>query len=131
MAISTMFTDSKVGNQVGGLLMVVPILIFIQISALDNAPPLIYLFSFLPVVPTCSILVQLSQDYSIGFVIFKLADINKAVMFTILVIDLVLWLFIYIYLDSVMPNAYGIQKHPCFCFKKHKKEAYKPLSQDD
>ena len=39
-------------------------------------------------------------------------------MFVILALNIPLWFFAYLYLDSVMPNTFGVQKHPCFCFQK-------------
>jgi hypothetical protein len=31
------------------------------------------------------------------------------------------WFFAYLYLDSVIPNTYGIAKNLCFCLSKQKK----------
>lgn len=27
---------------------------------------------------------------------------------------------LYFYLDQIMPDTYGIRKHPCFCFRKQR-----------
>ena len=61
MSLSTFFNDSKVANYVGGLLMIVPIIIFLQFVILDNdAKYVLYLFYLLPVMPACGILVKLT-----------------------------------------------------------------------
>lgn len=44
--------------------------------------------------------------------------IEESVCWVFLVIDILFYLALYFYLDSVMPNEYGIQRHPCFCFRK-------------
>ena len=42
-----------------------------------------------------------------------------------LIANIPLWLAIYIYLDQVMPNTYGIQKGLCFCLeKKHQQKVF-------
>jgi ATP-binding cassette, subfamily A (ABC1), member 3 len=32
------------------------------------------------------------------------------------------YLGLYCYLDAIIPNTYGISRHPCFCFKSSKKQ---------
>ena len=47
MALSTFFTDAKVANSVGGLIMAFPAIIFIQMTQLEgDKPSLMYLTSF-------------------------------------------------------------------------------------
>ena len=38
---------------------------------------------------------------------------------------------VYLYLDAVMPNVYGVQKHPCFCFRKREARERVNTSQID
>jgi hypothetical protein len=38
------------------------------------------------------------------------------------------WIFAYTYLDAVMPNTYGVRRHPCFCCKSSKKQSYEDFT---
>jgi hypothetical protein len=31
------------------------------------------------------------------------------------------YLLVYMYLDGIVPNAFGIREGPCFCFKRRKR----------
>ena len=51
---------------------------------------------------------------------FDVDHVPPGVAWAALVLSGPFWFLIYMYLDSVMPNEYGIQKHPCFCCRKTK-----------
>lgn len=60
MALSTFFTDAKVANSVGGLIMAFPAIIFIQMTQLnDNGPRLLYLLFWMPIFPALTIITSL------------------------------------------------------------------------
>jgi len=37
-----------------------------------------------------------------------------------LLVDTLLWLFLGIYFEAVLPKEFGQRRHPCFCFAKRK-----------
>lgn len=48
--------------------------------------------------------------------------LNVYVCWAAAILNIPFWLIVYMYLEQVMPNTYGIQKHPCFCCRKTRKE---------
>jgi hypothetical protein len=136
MSISTPFTDSKVANYAGNLILTFPILIFIQLTQTEGAGKnLIYLFFLMPIFPAMTILVKLteSQLLPVTYRVLNVDHIPAAVAWIFLFLCIPLWFAIYIYLDSVMPNTYGVQKHPCFCIRKEDKRrnTYEPNDVED
>jgi ATP-binding cassette subfamily A (ABC1) protein 3 len=116
MTLSTFFTDSKVANYVGGLLMIFPIIIFLQFLIMDsNSKYLIYLFYLLPIFPSCGIFVKLTSisEEALGFdvpdnVLLNTDFISTPVSWLFLMLSIPFWFGIYLYLDNVMPNTYGV-----------------------
>jgi hypothetical protein len=57
MSISTFFSDAKVANYVGYIVVISPMLIFLQFVNIEtNGKYLIYLMFFMPQIPTCCLL---------------------------------------------------------------------------
>jgi len=53
MTVSTLFSNAKVANYVGQMIVLVPIIIFFQFSTIDgNGKYALYLFFVLPQIPT-------------------------------------------------------------------------------
>jgi hypothetical protein len=44
--------------------------------------------------------------------------IPDAFSWIVLIFLIPFWFFMYMYLDSIIPNTFGISKHPLFCCKK-------------
>ena len=125
MSLSTLFSSAKVANYVGYLIVISPTLIFLQfVNITTNGKYLIYIFFFIPQMPTSCLLAQLatSQDLNktLPFVVVDLDWISTPVCWVAIMLAVPMWLAIYIYLDQVMPNTYGVQKHPCFCLKRRR-----------
>jgi len=126
MALSTFFSDSKVAQYVGSLFMVFPTLIFLSVITMDgsdNTKKAMYGISWMPLFPAMSIFSKLATPQPDilpmrDLLLLKTDWINTEAMFILLALNIPLWFMIYLYLDSVMPNTYGVQKHPCFCLKK-------------
>ena len=60
MAMSTMFTDSKVGQFMGSLFAFVPIILFMKLIQQDgNAKYLVYLLYVFPTTPALAILINI------------------------------------------------------------------------
>jgi hypothetical protein len=131
MALSTLFASSKVAQYVGSLLMIFPIMIFlhfIQLGEEDKSRHFIYLFFFIPLMPACSLIAQLTSK-PLPFIDVTLIDpafINTRACWVALTACIPFWFSVYLYLDSVMPNTYGIQKHPCFCIRKRRGQDWSP-----
>ena len=45
-------------------------------------------------------------------------DVHVGVSWFFLIIQGPMYYFLHLYTESVLPDNYGISKHPCFCFKK-------------
>jgi ATP-binding cassette subfamily A (ABC1) protein 3 len=86
----------------------------------------------MPIFPAMTILVKLteSQMLPVSYRVLNVDHIPAAVAWFFLFLCIPLWFAIYIYLDSVMPNTYGVQKHPCFCIRKEDKRR-KTYEQND
>jgi ATP-binding cassette subfamily A (ABC1) protein 3 len=122
MSLSTFFSDSKLGNQIGGLVLVIPELLFIWLAAKPKPTCYImYALYVLPVTPACAIFSSLSLNKSTTFHFISVDFVNLPLTWAVLILNIPFWIMIYIYLDSVMPSEFGIQKHPCFCLKKKQK----------
>lgn len=50
-------------------------------------------------------------------------DLNVKFAWTSLVLVTPLYVFLYMYLDAILPNIYGIRQGCCFCLRKKKKPA--------
>ena len=119
MALSTIFTDGKIANNIGSLLLIFPIVIFVNFLAMnDNSKYWLYALNWIPVIPGCSLLVILSSTDKAVFPLYDLSWVSSPVMWISLILNIPLWFCIYFYLDQVMPSTYGVQKHPLFCFQK-------------
>jgi len=79
----------------------------------------------MPTFPACILTLWLcslpeGQDHGTNF--FDVFAMNQTVAWICLVLNVPFWFAVYYYLDCVMPNSYGIQLHPCFCFRKGDEE---------
>ena len=113
MALSTFFTDFKVANYVGSLVLNFPIYIFLNIIQWSGfGRNFLYLLNWIPVVPVCSIMTRLTRPNE-GLVPSSLTAIKsdwiiEPVEWLFLISNIPFWLVMYIYLDNVMPNTYGV-----------------------
>ena len=86
--------------------------------------------SWIPIVPTSCLITNLAdpftdkvaKDYcinssgqSLNCGYFQSYHIPNWYSWTILAIQIPAWFFVYLYLEKVLPDTYGITKHPCFC----------------
>jgi hypothetical protein len=128
MCISTLFSNPKVANYVGQMLVLLPVIIFFQFASVtDNGKYAIYLFFFFPQVPSSCLVSKLITDPEFAGSNYLLVDISWVSTFacwTALILMIPGWLALYTYLDSVMPNTYGVQRHPCFCLQRRRRDSY-------
>ena len=75
-----------------------------------------YIF-FLPTFPFEVILTEIFQpDSSIQFF-----EVSAAAAWIVLVLLTPIYFFLHIYVEAIMPDAYGVTESCCFCFRKSKK----------
>lgn len=86
----------------------------------SNAKYLTYLTLFTPIGSAAAVIGILTNDPNpaITFRLIDVSILNTYVCWGLAILNIPLWMGFYIYLDQVMPNTYGISKHPCFCCKK-------------
>jgi len=127
MSLSTFFDDSKVAAYMGQLFLILPMILFITL--VQNESKWIYAFYFIPLFPACSILVYLTTPRNLAItLIFDPSYISMPASWGMLVVSTPLWILAYLYLDSVLPSEYGIQKHPLFCLRSrgNQQEDFEP-----
>lgn len=107
MVISTFFSDSKLSTQIGSLGLMIPLAIYIGLSR-SNANYL-YIFFWLPHFPTIAILAECA---------YVNTGISMPVAWICLILTIPLYYGLYVYLDQVIPDTYGISKKCCFCLRR-------------
>jgi len=81
---------------------------------------LVYMFFWLPVFPAVTIFSNL-MTLSKSSIFLNMHYLSTAACWGTLVVLPFFWFFVYIYLEQVVPNEFGIAKHPLFCFDKKRK----------
>ena len=68
MALSCLFSDSKVADNVGSMMLIFPLVIFVNFLAIDGPKRhWLYAFNWIPVIPGSSLLVILSTTDKAAF----------------------------------------------------------------
>lgn len=110
MSLTTLFSDSKIAVQLGSLILFLPAALFIGLLNKDiNDPWRLYFGYFLPDFPT-NVIVANQASISI--------PLNMTVTWLALAVQPFLYFLLYVYLDQVMPDTFGISKSCCFCLKR-------------
>lgn len=109
LTITTLFSDSKLSTQIGGLALILPIAVFMALYR--NNLPLVQLFYWIPHFPMTAILTHYVDAFSV-------ADLNMGFAWVALILNIPLHFALYMYLDQVVPNTYGISKSCCFCLRR-------------
>lgn len=126
MALSTIFTDSKLSSQVGPLMLLFPSslsMVFIIKAIADRFTDVI-VHQQIPI-PASSLqwgYVIPHFPYSIIVLDFffkngaeALLGLNITYAYFALIANVVGWYLVYEYLDAIIPNAFGIRKSLCCC----------------
>lgn len=123
MTLTTLFTDSKLAPQVGMYLLLLPTSLFFyaETKRMDILPPfddsLAYrLFPLTYLMPHFSFSVVMLQFYIKGGPQLLL-HLNVDLAWYCLIGATPFYLLVYMYMDGVIPNAFGIRESCCFCFK--------------
>ena len=77
-----------------------------------------YAFFWLPQFPLAIIATNLAAGLVVGG---QLTVLNSTVAWIMLVVDVFLFFGLFMWTDQVLPDTYGISKHPCFCLRKSKR----------
>lgn len=121
MAISTLFSDSKVAGQIGSLILIAPLALFmwlISVSYKNENPKYMYCGYMVPFVP---LVIALSKLFNSEFVPDAVSDsLSGPITWVALILSLPFYYGLYVYLDAIIPDTYGISKSLCFCFKKRR-----------
>jgi hypothetical protein len=112
MALSTFFADSKLANEIGGIFLLIPQLLFLYLGT-RPAPTcyVIYALYWLPITPACAIFSSLTINTdpklkNLNIIDLSWLDINLT--WLILALNIPFWIMLYQYFDSIMPSEYGI-----------------------
>ena len=123
MTLSTLFTDSKLSPQVGMYILLLPSSIYffimtnrIQLLGQKDESLAYQLFPLTYLVPNFSFSV-IMLDFFIAKGPETLLNLNTNVAWYCLALATPFYLCAYMYLDGVIPNAFGIREHPLFCCK--------------
>jgi len=126
LAISTLFSDPRMAMQLGFFFLTVPMVIFILCMDFNATTPeghfpnYMYAFFWLPQFP----LAVAASNMKGANLEPKQVYLNDGAAWAFLVLDVVIWLGLFLWMDQVIPDTYGIAKHPCFCLKKKTIQVY-------
>ena len=122
MALSTLFSDTKVGQNMSQLAIFLPLILFLSVCNQSGAVKYITYFTFLtPIGAASAIIGILTSNPAVSAPLVNTDFLNIYFCWFAAIANIPLWLGIYIYLEQVMPNTYGIQRSPCFCCSKKKR----------
>jgi len=127
--LTTVFTDSKLSTQVGMYILLFPTSIFLytisyRLNAEIDAPftydgnPLFQLWYIIPNFSFGVILV----DYYIHNGAQAVLGLEVSVAWVSLLFSIPFYVGLYMWLDAIIPNTYGISESLCFCLKRKKNE---------
>ncbi len=127
MSISTVFTDSKLSVQIGTFLLFLPVSTFfcclVAVIMQNDVGKHNYGSNFLQIG-------YLLPQFSFGVIILDgfftngaktFLDLNVIPAWICLFLSTPCYFGLYVYLDSIIPNAFGIRLECCFCCKKKHK----------
>lgn len=125
MALSTFFSDEKVANNIGSLLIIVPVLLLLQLLQTQSSTrALIYPLLLLPVTSAGILFIEIGKSPMIPpqMQVFK-TYVPALVAWAFLVMALPLWYALYLYFDQIIPHQYGHRRHCCFCLQRKQKNS--------
>lgn len=123
MTLSTFFSDEKVANNIGSLLIVVPVLLLLQLLQTQSSTRLlIYPLLLLPVTSAGVLFIEIAKSSMIpaSMQVFK-TFVPVWVAWTFLILATPIWYALYIYFEQIIPQQYGHRRHCCFCLQRNKK----------
>ena len=117
LALSTLFSDSKVASQIGSLILLAPMSLLMYLSSIVNKTGdvrYMYIGYLMPFVPTMAIIGETLN-------VSPYDQLSMPIAWISLVLSLPLYYGLYIYMDQVVPDTYGISRGCCFCLRKRKR----------
>jgi ATP-binding cassette subfamily A (ABC1) protein 3 len=117
-ALTTLFNDAKLAGELGSFIQTVPTLLFYQIAfASDKKSNAFYLFACLFPQPCLAFTIVPQINSSYALLSANLHKYSSGLAIFMLFFDCIFYFLLYVYLDEVLPNEYGIRKHPIYCLK--------------
>lgn len=116
LAWTTIFSDSKLSSQIGALAIILPMAVVMALY--QNHVQAIQYFYWLPHFPMILIL---GRYFNPCPYFYYMDEVSIGLAWAFLVINIPLYFFLYMYLDQIIPNTYGIAKSCCFCLRKKPK----------
>ena len=128
MNLSTLFSDPKLGDNLGGTILYATTLLPIYILQMPKFKNVLYFLSpFLPVCSATVIWCSIIDNHTIEPMfplIMSTKDINVPFAWLSLILACPLHLVLYMYLDQVLPTGnFGVAKHPCFCIRRSRRRS--------
>ena len=138
MVLSAFFTDSKLSTQIGIFLMFLPTSLFFYsiISVLADSLSAVVAQKpyygeqwlnagyMLPHFTFGMVLLDFLVDHGFPKLAYKaILPLSMESVWAWNFLSIAIYLCLYIYLDAVIPNKYGVTKSYCFCIKDNKKPA--------
>jgi ATP-binding cassette subfamily A (ABC1) protein 3 len=125
--LTTVFTDSKLSAQVGLYILLFPTSIFLYSVSYRLNAEVDYPFTFdgnpwfqlWYVIPNFSFGVVLI-DYYIHDGAKVILGLHVSVAWVCLLLSIPFYFCMYMWVDAIMPNTFGIRESLCFCLKKKK-----------
>jgi ABC-2 family transporter protein len=122
MAISTLFSDSKVAGQLGSLILIAPMALFMYLFSQCLWHQNIKIMYWGYMVPYVPLVIVIGNTLMVDEYEYKLLEgLNMPLTWACLILSLPLYYFLYVYLDSIIPDTYGISKSCCFCLKRRRR----------
>ncbi|EAR92762.2 ABC transporter family protein (macronuclear) [Tetrahymena thermophila SB210] len=150
LCFSTMFSKVKMASEIGTILMIIPIfLVFlIFVDEVKNKSEFYWIMGLFPQCSIAFCYIALQQEGSMFYQNGNLISSYYSSSDAIIQLSFMIFVYIilYFYLDQVIPNEYGVSKHPLFfvinLFKKSDKTSsnrlksknnslIQPLNQND
>ena len=123
MALSTLFKDTKVAQNMSQLAIFFPLILFLAVcNQTSNAKYITYLTLITPIGSAVAIIGIITSNPIVPAPLINISFLSIYVCWAAAILNIPFWLGVYIYLEQVLPNDYGIQRSPCFCCTKKRRQ---------
>jgi len=100
-----------------------PLILFLAVcNQTGNVKYLTYLTFITPIGSVGAIIGIITSNPIVPAPLINISFLNIYVCWFFAIMNIPLWLGIYVYLEQVLPNDYGIQRSPCFCCTKKRRQ---------
>lgn len=124
LALSTLFSDSKVASQIGSLILLGPMSLLMYLFSIvlkTEDVRYMYIGYMMPFVPTMVIIGGTLR-------VSPYDQLSMPIAWIALILSLPFYYGLYIYLDQIVPDTYGISRGCCFCLRRRKRPEAESVS---